>query len=244
VVKIFGHGPTRVVALNHAQLVVSRGEFVAVMGPSGSGKSTLMHCLAGLDRVTSGRVVIEDTDLGTLEDKALTRFRRNRVGFVFQSFNLLPALTARENILLPMRIAAREPDPQWWTTIVDITGLGDRLHHRPAELSGGQQQRVACARALLSRPAIVFADEPTGNLDTTSSAELLAFLRRSVEQFQQTMVIVTHDPRAASFTDRVVFLADGSIVSEMANPTADGILETMKTLDRSPRPSPVLPDSM
>jgi putative ABC transport system ATP-binding protein len=197
------------------------------MGPSGSGKSTLMHCMAGLDSVTSGTVWIGDTALTGLSDRQLTRLRRDAVGFVFQSFNLVPTLTARENITLPLDIAGRKPDQDWLDTVIEAVGLRDRLGHRPGELSGGQQQRVAAARALASRPRIVFADEPTGNLDSRSGAEVLGFLRHSVEEFGQTIAMVTHDPRAASYADRVLFLADGRIVDEMADPTADRVLERL-----------------
>jgi len=200
------------------------------MGPSGSGKSTLMHCLAALDTATSGQAVIGDTDLSTLNDKKLTELRRDAIGFVFQAFNLVPTLSARENILLPLSIAGRKPDMDWFDSVVDTVNLRDRLDHRPNEMSGGQQQRVACARALVSRPSIVFADEPTGNLDSTSGAEVLAFLQRSVRDFGQTVVMVTHDPVAASYTDRVVFLADGKVIDEMYAPTADTVLERMSAI--------------
>jgi len=218
-------------ALDAVSLELRTGEFTAIMGPSGSGKSTLMHCAAGLDAVTSGHVFVGDTDLTTLKEKDLTVLRRDQIGFVFQSFNLIPTLTAKENILLPLSIAGRSPDRQWFDHVVDTVGLRDRLGHRPSELSGGQQQRVACARALVSRPAIVFADEPTGNLDSTSGAEVLGFLRRSVDEFGQTIVMVTHDPHAASYTDRVVFLADGRIVGELREPTRESVLERMAHLD-------------
>src|SRR3712207_6377261 len=197
------------------------------MGPSGSGKSTLMHCCAALDDATSGSVVIGDTELARLKDKELTQLRRDRIGFVFQAFNLVPTLTAEENILLPLSIAGRRPDREWYSLVIDAVGLGDRLGHRPNELSGGQQQRVAVARALVSRPAIVFADEPTGNLDSRSGAEVLTLLQRSVREFGQTVVMVTHDPVAAGYTDRVVFLADGRVVDEMREPTAERVLERM-----------------
>jgi putative ABC transport system ATP-binding protein len=206
-------------------------EFTAVMGPSGSGKSTLMHCAAALDTADSGSVLIGDTDLSTLKDKELTRLRRDRIGFVFQSFNLVPTLTAEENILLPLSIAGRKPDPEWYASVIDTVGLGPRLRHRPNQLSGGQQQRVAVARALASRPAIVFADEPTGNLDSRSGAEVLGLLRRSVDEFGQTVVMVTHDPVAAAFTDRVIFLADGRVVDEMRRPTREAVLEHMTRMD-------------
>jgi putative ABC transport system ATP-binding protein len=207
------------------------GQFTAVMGPSGSGKSTLMHVAAGLDSVTSGTVLVGDTDLTTLKDKGLTQLRRDRVGFVFQQFNLIPTLTAAENITLPMRLAGRTPDQEWLDRVIEVVGLRDRLGHRPAELSGGQQQRVAVARALAGRPEVVFADEPTGNLDSRSGAEVLSFLRRSVDETEQTIVMVTHDPVAAAHADRVVFLADGRIVGDMAEPTADRVLDHMKNLE-------------
>ncbi len=229
--KVYGVGDTRVVALDAVTVAFPRGEFTAIMGPSGSGKSTLMHCLAGLDTASDGRVFIGDTDLTTLNDKRLTQLRRDAVGFVFQAYNLLPTLTALENITLPMDLAGRAPDPQWLDTVIDTVGLRDRLSHRPAQLSGGQQQRVACARALASRPQIVFADEPTGNLDSRAGAEVLEFLRSSVREMGQTVVMVTHDPGAASYADRVLFLADGRIVDEMADPTADAVLERMKRFD-------------
>lgn len=229
--KVYGEGETRVVALDDVDVDLETGEYTAIMGPSGSGKSTLMHCLAGLDSASSGSVFIGDIDLTTLSDKALTILRREKVGFVFQSFNLVPTLTAKENITLPLDIAGAKVDMQWFDTVVDTVGLRDRLGHKPTELSGGQQQRVACARALASRPAIVFADEPTGNLDSTSSSEVLGFLRKSVNDFNQTIVMVTHDPNAASYADRVIFLADGRIVDELRNPTADSVLDMMKKLD-------------
>ncbi|HEX2176992.1 MAG TPA: ABC transporter ATP-binding protein [Nocardioidaceae bacterium] len=229
--KVYGHGEAQVVALDDVSIEFLAGEFTAVMGPSGSGKSTLMHCAAALDSATSGDVYVGETELTSLKDKALTTLRRDRIGFVFQAFNLVPTLTAYENIVLPLAIAGRKPDQAWFDTVIDTVGLRDRLSHRPSELSGGQQQRVACARALVSRPEIVFADEPTGNLDSHSGAEVLGFLRRSVDEFGQTIVMVTHDPVAASYTDRVVFLADGRIVDEIRNPTADDVLERMKTLD-------------
>jgi putative ABC transport system ATP-binding protein len=229
--KVYGSGETMVLALDHVTASFPAGAFSAIMGPSGSGKSTLMHCLAGLDNVTSGDVWIADVDITKLKDKALTQLRRDRVGFVFQQFNLLPTLTAEENIRLPLDIAGRRPDPEWFDRVIDTIGLRDRLGHRPTELSGGQQQRVACARALLSRPAVVFADEPTGNLDSHSGAQVLSFLRDSVRDLGQTVVMVTHDPVAASYADRVVFLADGKIVDEMADPTAEKVLDRMKRLD-------------
>jgi putative ABC transport system ATP-binding protein len=229
--KVYGEGDTLVVALDAVTVDISPGRLTAIMGPSGSGKSTLMHCLAGLDSATSGHVYIGGTDLTSLGDKELTRLRRDRVGFVFQSFNLLPTLTALENITLPMDIAGRRPDPQWLDTVIDTIGLRDRLGHRPSELSGGQQQRVACARALASRPDVIFADEPTGNLDSRSGAQVLGFLRSSVRDLGQTVVMVTHDANAASYADRVIFLGDGRIVDDMADPSADAVLERMKRLD-------------
>jgi len=229
--KVYGSGDTRVTALDSVDVEIEAGQFTAIMGPSGSGKSTLMHCLAGLDSLTSGQVWIGDTELSQLTDKALTKLRRDSVGFVFQAFNLVPTLSALENITLPIDIAGRKPDQEWVDLVIDTVGLRDRLTHRPSELSGGQQQRVACARALASRPTIVFADEPTGNLDSRSGAEVLGFLRRSVDEFGQTIVMVTHDPNAASYADRVVFLADGRIVDEMHKPTAAAVLERMKAFE-------------
>jgi len=230
-VKTYGSGDTVVQALAAVSVKFLRGQFTAIMGPSGSGKSTLMHCLAGLDTVTSGSVQVADVELTTLSDKKMTQLRRDRVGFVFQSFNLVPTLSAIENITLPMDIADRKPDADWLDSVIDTLGLRDRLSHRPSELSGGQQQRVACARALAGRPDIIFGDEPTGNLDSRSSGEVLGILRRSVDQLGQTVVIVTHDPRAASYADRVVFLADGRIVDELYSPTAEGVLDRMKNLE-------------
>ncbi len=229
--KIYGTGETAVHALDGVTVEFAAGEFTAIMGPSGSGKSTLMHCLAGLDSATSGAVFIGDTDLTSLSDKEMTQLRRDRVGFVFQAFNLVPTLTALENITLPVDIAGRKVDQEWLDTIVGRLGLGDRLGHRPGELSGGQQQRVACARALAGRPEIIFGDEPTGNLDSRSSGEVMSILRASVDEFGQTVVIVTHDPRAAAYADRVVFLSDGSVVDEMRDPTADSVLDRMKQFD-------------
>ena len=229
--KTYGSGDAAVTALRNVSVTLGRGRFTAVMGPSGSGKSTLMHCLAGLDTVSKGEVFVGDTRLAGLSDRGLTRLRRDRVGFLFQQFNLMPTLTAVENITLPLAIAGRRPDAAWLAEVVDAVGLGDRLSHRPSELSGGQQQRVACARALVARPDVVFADEPTGNLDSHSGAEVLGFLRRSVDEFGQTLVMVTHDPHAASYADRVVFLADGELVDELAEPTAAAVLERMKHLD-------------
>jgi putative ABC transport system ATP-binding protein len=230
VVKVFGEGPTAVRALDGVSVDFPRGRFTAIMGPSGSGKSTFMHCLAGLDKVTSGQVFIGDAELNSLSDKQLTLLRRKRVGFIFQAFNLLPTLTAAENIELPMALAGAKPDRSWVDRVIDAVGLRDRLSHRPTELSGGQQQRVAAARALASSPSIVFADEPTGNLDSNASAELLGFLRRSVDEFGQTIVMVTHDPVAAGYADHVLFLQDGKVVDEMRDPTADGVLDMMKKL--------------
>ncbi len=233
-VRTYGRDDAEVRALDGVDLDVHVGEFTAVMGPSGSGKSTLMHCMAALDAPTSGTVTIGDVEIGRLKDKALTTLRRDSIGFVFQSFNLVPTLTAQENILLPLSIAGREPDPDWFDTVIGAVGLADRLAHRPSEMSGGQQQRVACARALMSRPDIVFADEPTGNLDSVSGAEVLGFLRRGVDDLGQTIVMVTHDPLAASYTDRVVFLADGRVVDELLAPTAESVAEQMTTLQTRP----------
>ncbi len=229
--KTYGSGLAEVRALDDVTLELYRGEFTAVMGPSGSGKSTLMHCCAALDSATSGSVFVGDTDLSGLKDKELTRLRRDEIGFVFQSFNLVPTLNAEENILLPLSIAGRKPDPDWYSIVIETVTLGDRLSHRPNQLSGGQQQRVAVARAMVSRPSIVFADEPTGNLDSRSGAEVLSLLRRSVDEFSQTVVMVTHDPVAAAFTDRVIFLADGKVVDEMRRPTRDAVLELMTRMD-------------
>ena len=229
--KVYGSGEAEVIALRGVDLEVQRGRYTAIMGPSGSGKSTLMHCLAGLDSVTRGEVFIADVRVTGLNDNGLTTLRRDKVGFVFQQFNLLSTLTAEENILLPLAIAGRKPDQAWFDTVVDSVNLRDRLSHKPAQLSGGQQQRVACSRAMMSRPEVIFADEPTGNLDSRSGAEVLGFLRDSVRQFGQTIVMVTHDPNAASFADRVVFLLDGRIVDELANPTAEAVLDKIKRLD-------------
>jgi len=225
--KTYGAGAALVTALDDVSLDLATGELTAVMGPSGSGKSTLMHCCAALDRGDSGAVFLGDQDLTTLKDKALTRLRRDEIGFVFQSYNLVPTLTAQENILLPLAIAGRKPDPGWFESVVATVRLGDRLRHKPSELSGGQQQRVAVARALVSRPRIVFADEPTGNLDSRSGAEVLELLRRSVDEFGQTIVMVTHAPVAAAYTDRVVFLADGRVVDEVRDPGREQVLEIM-----------------
>ena len=226
-VKTYGTGQAQVHALAGVSLDLAAGEFTAVMGPSGSGKSTLMHCCAALDVADEGSVMIGDVELGGLKDAALTRLRRDEIGFVFQSFNLVPTLSARENILLPLAIAGRKPDAAWFDQVVATVGLGDWLDHRPNQLSGGQQQRVAVARALVSRPRIVFADEPTGNLDSRSGAEVLQLLRSSVDEHGQTIVMVTHDPVAAAYTDRVVFLADGRVVDELREPAREDVLEVM-----------------
>jgi len=228
--KHYGDGENLVTALDNVTVGVNAGEFTAIMGPSGSGKSTLLHVLAGLDRPSQGQIYIGDTEISGLKDNALTLLRRDQIGFIFQSFNLLPTLTAAENIVLPIRIAGRKPDRQWVRSIVETVGLTERLSHRPSQLSGGQQQRVAAARALASRPKIVFADEPTGALDSRSGAELLGFLQRAVRSLDQTVVMVTHDAVAASYADRVMFLADGRIVDEMLDPTADSVFEYMKHL--------------
>jgi putative ABC transport system ATP-binding protein len=228
--KVYGTGDTAVLALDEVDVAFERSRFTAVMGPSGSGKSTLMHCVAGLDTLTAGRVLIGDVDLSTLSDKDLTRLRRDRIGFVFQAFNLIPTLTAQENIVLPDRLAGRRADAAWVDQVVAAVGLGDRLGHRPSELSGGQQQRVAIARALAGRPDIVFADEPTGNLDSRTGAEILGFLRRAVDDLGQTVVMVTHEPTAAAHADEVVFLADGRIVDGLAAPTATTVLDRMSSL--------------
>jgi putative ABC transport system ATP-binding protein len=229
--KVYGTGNASVRALDGVTVEFERGRYSAIMGPSGSGKSTLLHCMAGLDTPTSGKVYIGDVDLTTLSEKQLTLLRREQVGFIFQTFNLIPTLTAAENITLPLDIAGDKPDRGWFDTVVDTVGLRDRLSHRPSELSGGQQQRVAGARALVSRPAIIYADEPTGNLDTRSGHELLAFLRSAVRDHGQTIVMVTHDAVAASFSDRVVFLEDGHVVDEMLEPTTDRVLDRLKSLE-------------
>ncbi len=229
--KVYGSGDAAVEALRGISLDLGAGEWTAIMGPSGSGKSTLLHVLAGLDTPTDGKVFIGDIDLTTLSDKQLTQLRRDRVGFVFQAFNLIPTLTASENITLPLDIAGRDVDKSWFDTVVKTVRLTDRLQHRPAELSGGQQQRVAGARALVSRPEIIFADEPTGNLDSKSGSELLDFLRSAVDEHGQTIVMVTHDAHAAAHADRVVFLADGNCVHEMRSPSADAILDQIKSLE-------------
>lgn len=226
--KAYGYGEAQVVALRDVTIGFERGQYTAIMGPSGSGKSTLMHCLAGLDHTDHGNVAIGDTRITGMGDKALTKMRREKIGFIFQQFNLLPTLTGEENILLPLGIAGKKPDAEWVSRIIKVLDLEDRLSHRPSELSGGQQQRVACARALASRPEVVFADEPTGNLDTKSGSEVLRFLRQSVDEFNQTIVMVTHDPVAAAYADRVVIMADGQIVDEMHSPTAESVLDKMK----------------
>ena len=231
--KVYGEGETKVVALRSVDVEFEVGAFTAIMGPSGSGKSTLMHCMAGLDSASEGRVFIGESDLTTMKDNDLTRLRRERMGFVFQAFNLVPTLTAEENITLPLDIAGRTVDREWFDLVVGTVGLADRLTHRPSELSGGQQQRVACARAMATRPDIIFADEPTGNLDSRSGAEVLGFLRRSVDEFGQTIVMVTHDAHAAAYADRVVFLADGEFVDEIVDPDAPAILERMMTFEQA-----------
>jgi putative ABC transport system ATP-binding protein len=228
--KTYGSGQAAVHALAGITVAFERGRFTAVMGPSGSGKSTLMHCMAGLDRPTSGQVFVGGQDIGRLDDGGLTKLRRDRIGFIFQSFNLVPTLTAAENITLPADLAGAKVDREWFGSLVKQLGLGDRLGHRPNQLSGGQQQRVACARALVTRPDLIFADEPTGNLDSNASADLLAFLRRSVTDTGQSIVMVTHDPRGAAYADRVIFLADGAVVGELEKPTADSVLERMRIL--------------
>jgi putative ABC transport system ATP-binding protein len=228
--KVYGRGEAQVRALDEVSVDFATARFTTIMGPSGSGKSTLMHTLAGLDSLTSGSVWIGDVELGSLNDKRLTKLRRDRVGFIFQAFNLIPTLSAEENITLPMKLAGRTPERDWFDTVVGTVGLGDRLHHRPSELSGGQQQRVAVARALVARPQIIFADEPTGNLDSRAGAEILSFMRQAVRELGQTIVMVTHDPVAASYADRAVFLADGRIVDELVDPTADGVFDRMRNL--------------
>jgi putative ABC transport system ATP-binding protein len=226
--KVYGSGEAEVRALDAISVEFADGAFTAIMGPSGSGKSTLLHCLAGLDRLTGGQIFLGDVEISAANEKQLTLIRRDRIGFVFQAFNLIPTLDAEENITLPMSLAGRKPDQQWLDTVVSTVGLGDRLHHRPSELSGGQQQRVAVARALASQPDLIFADEPTGNLDSRAGAEILGFMRRAVDEFHQTIVMVTHDPLAAAYADRVVFLADGKIVDEMLEPTSERVLDRLK----------------
>ena len=228
--KIYGSGQTEVLALDHVSADFDTGRFTAIMGPSGSGKSTLMHCLAGLDSLTEGEAWIGNTNVATLDDKELTQLRRDKVGFIFQTFNLIPTLNALENITLPQALAGRKPDQAWLDTIIDTVDLRDRLHHRPSELSGGQQQRVAVARALASKPAIVFADEPTGNLDSRASGEILTFMSEAVRDLGQTIVMVTHDPTSATYASRVVFLGDGRIVDEQDDPTADSVIDRLKQL--------------
>ena len=228
--RYYGSGASEVRALDGVDVSFGAGEFTAIMGPSGSGKSTLMHCMAGLDTVTSGQVFIDGEDVSTMSDRERTMLRRDKLGFVFQAFNLVPTLNARENIVLPQRLAGRDPDEAWLDEVVATVGLGHRLDHRPNELSGGQQQRVAVSRALVSKPKLVFADEPTGNLDSTTSDEILAFMRKAVDDLAQTIVMVTHDPSAAAYAHRVIFLVDGQIVNEMLDPTSDAVLDHMKTL--------------
>ncbi|WP_346428283.1 ABC transporter ATP-binding protein [Bifidobacterium sp. SO1] len=223
--KTYGDKDSQVVALDHVNVEFMRGQMTAIMGPSGSGKSTLMHCMAGLDQPTSGKVVVEGLEVSSMNQRQLTRLRRDQIGFIFQSFNLVPTLTAEENILLPLQIAKRPIDLDWFNKVVDVVGLRSRLTHRPSQLSGGQQQRVACARAIMARPSVIFADEPTGNLDSHSSREVLGFLKDSVREYGQTIVMVTHDPRAASYADRVLVLADGRITQDLRHPTYDEILE-------------------
>jgi len=230
-VRIYGEGDAEVRALDGVTATFERGQFTAIMGPSGSGKSTLLHCLAGLDRLSAGSVHIGEVELGSLKEKDLTLLRRQKVGFIFQSFNLIPTLTAAENIALPLSIAGEKPDESWRQKVVETVGLANRLKHRPSELSGGQQQRVAAARALVSRPEIVFADEPSGNLDSTSGEELLGFMRSAVDDYGQTIVMVTHDPKAASFADRVIFLKDGQIVDELTDPESGEIYDKLKSLE-------------
>jgi putative ABC transport system ATP-binding protein len=229
-VKVYGKGETAVTALDHVSAEFPAGQFTAIMGPSGSGKSTLMHCMAGLDSPTSGQVFVDGRDLSAMKDRALTALRRDKLGFIFQAYNLVPTLTALENINLPAMLAGRHNDQEWLDSVIDAVGLRPRLSHKPSELSGGQQQRVAAARALAGRPAIVFADEPSGNLDSKASAELLDFMRRAVRELGQTIVMVTHDPVSASYADRALFLDDGRIVDELAAPTAESVLDRMKTL--------------
>jgi putative ABC transport system ATP-binding protein len=232
-VKVYGHGPTAVTALNGVSLDVPAGSFIAIMGPSGSGKSTLMNCMAGLDTVTSGQIWVGSTEISALRERSLTRLRRDQVGFVFQAYNLLPVLSARDNITLPSAIAGRTVDAEWLSTLVTVTGLDGRLSHRPAELSGGQQQRVAIARALAAKPAVVFADEPTGNLDSRASAAVLSLLRRCVREFGQTVVMVTHDPASASYSDRVVFLVDGCVTGVLEAPAPESVIDAMLRLDNT-----------
>jgi putative ABC transport system ATP-binding protein len=229
--KVYGKGEAAVLALDHVSVRFGRGRLTAIMGPSGSGKSTLLHCMAGLDTVTSGRAMVGDTDISRLHDAELTRLRRDRLGFIFQAYNLLPQLTAAENITLPLDLAGRKPDRPWLDEVIDAVGLRSRLKHRPAQLSGGQQQRVAVARALASKPELIFADEPTGNLDSRAGAEVLGFMRRSVDEWGQTVVMVTHDPVAASYAHRVLFLADGRFVDELSSPTAERVFDHLKMME-------------
>lgn len=226
--KVYGEADTQVVALDGVNVDFKRESFTAIMGPSGSGKSTLMHCMAGLDRATSGEVVVDGQDISKMKERQLTKLRRTRLGFVFQSFNLIPTLSAEENITLPIDLARGTVDRDWFNEIVNVVGLENRLTHRPAQLSGGQQQRVACARALITRPSVVFADEPTGNLDSVSSGEVLSFLRRSVDDLGQSVVVVTHDPSTAAYADRVLFLADGQFVGDLENPSVDSVIEALR----------------
>ena len=228
--KIYGHDDSEVRALDDVTIQFKKGHFTAIMGPSGSGKSTLMHCMAGLDSLTTGSVAINGIELSGLSDKALTQLRREQIGFIFQAFNLIPTLNAKENIVLPLSLGGQKGDGAWIENVIDAIGLRDRLEHRPSELSGGQQQRVAVARALASKPRIIFADEPTGNLDSTTGAEILSFMRKAVDELGQTIVMVTHDPVAAAYADRIIFLADGKVVSEMTEPTSGKVLDLMKTL--------------
>ncbi len=255
VVKTYGQGDAKVVALDHVSVEFEKGRFTAVMGPSGSGKSTLMHCAAGLDKPSAGRVFIGSVDIAKLNDRELTRMRRDNVGFIFQAFNLVPTLSAAENILLPLAIAGRKPEQDWFEQVISTVGLGDRLNHKPNQLSGGQQQRVACARALVSRPEIIFADEPTGNLDSKSGTEVLNFLQQSAREFGQTIVMVTHDATAASYADRAIFLRDGKITDELQHPTRDSVLALLTEasgedssvpeddVDPQPRPAATQPQS-
>ena len=230
VTKVYGSGEAAVRALDNITVEFAESRYTAIMGPSGSGKSTLLHCLAGLDRVTAGRVVLGDIEISSVSEKQLTVVRRDKIGFVFQSYNLIPTLNAIENITLPLALAGRKPNKEWLDRVISTVGLADRLSHRPSELSGGQQQRVAVARALVSRPQVIFADEPTGNLDSKASAEILGFMRQAVSNLGQTIVMVTHDPIAAGYADRVVFLADGKIVDELQNPTAEAVIDRVKNL--------------
>ena len=230
VTKVYGSGEAAVRALDNITVEFAESRYTAIMGPSGSGKSTLLHCLAGLDRVTAGRVVLGDIEISSVSEKQLTVVRRDKIGFVFQSYNLIPTLNAIENITLPLALAGRKPNKEWLDRVISTVGLADRLSHRPSELSGGQQQRVAVARALVSRPQVIFADEPTGNLDSKASAEILGFMRQAVSNLGQTIVMVTHDPIAAGYADRVVFLADGKIVDELQNPTAEAVIDRVKSL--------------